>query len=86
MIFSCPILTSGSALNNSWGWGGYTTQDMARCKLSARAVGRGDNWWRCYVRLAHTTTRLAAITSRLLLRSGLARVTQHDSQSRLLLT
>jgi hypothetical protein len=25
-------------LKNQWGWGGYTTQDMERCYLSARAV------------------------------------------------
>ncbi|EGQ64363.1 hypothetical protein GGI1_24981, partial [Acidithiobacillus sp. GGI-221] len=26
-------------LKNQWGWGGYTTRDLARCRLSARAVG-----------------------------------------------
>ena len=25
-------------LKNQWGWGGYTTHDMERCNLSARAV------------------------------------------------
>jgi len=25
-------------LKNQWGWGGYTTQDLERCNLSARAV------------------------------------------------
>ncbi len=73
-------------LKNQWGWGGYTTQDMERCNLSARAVGLIYNWWSWYVRLAHPKTRLEAITSRPLLLSGVARLTQHAGQSRLLLT
>ena len=73
-------------LKNQWGWGGYTTQDMERCNLSARAVGLVYNWWSWYVRLAHPKTRLEAITSRPLLLSGVARLTQHAGQSRLLLT
>jgi hypothetical protein len=44
------------------------------------------NWWSWYVRLAHPTSRLEAITSRPLLLSGVARLTEHAGQSRLLLT
>lgn len=73
-------------LKNQWGWGGYTTQDMERCNLSARAVALIYNWWSWYVRLAHPKTRLEAITSRPLLLAGIARLTQHAGQSRLLLT
>ena len=73
-------------LKNQWGWGGYTMQDMERCNLSARAVALVYNWWSWYVRLAHPKTRLEAITSRPLLLSGIARMTQHAGQSRLLLT
>lgn len=73
-------------LKNQWGWGGYTTQDLERCNLSARAVALVYNWWSWYVRLAHPSTRLEAITSRPLLLSGVARLTQHAGQSRLLLT
>ena len=40
-------------LKNPWGWGGYTTQDLERCNLSARAVALIYNWWSWYVRLAH---------------------------------
>ena len=50
-------------LKNQWGWGGYTTQDLERCNLSARAVALIYNWWSWYVRLAHPATRLEAITS-----------------------
>ena len=38
------------------------------------------------MRLAHPKTRLEAITSRPLLLAGIARLTQHAGQSRLLLT
>ena len=73
-------------LKNQWGWGGYTTHDIERCNLSARAVALIYNWWSWYVRLAHPKTRLEAITSRPMLLSGVARLTQHAGQSRLLLT
>ncbi len=73
-------------LKNQWGWGGYTTQDLERCNLSARAVALIYNWWSWYVRLASPKARREAITSRPLLLSGVARLTEHAGQSRLLLT
>ncbi|WP_254776348.1 transposase [Nitrosomonas sp. Nm34] len=73
-------------LKNQWGWGGYTTHDLGRCNLSARAVALIYNWWSWYVRLAHPKTHLEAITSCPLLLNGVARLTQHAGQSRLLLT
>lgn len=73
-------------LKNQWGWGGYTTRDLERCNLSARAVALIYNWWSWYVRLAHPKARLEAITSRPLLLSGIARQTTHAGQSRLLVT
>lgn len=73
-------------LKNQWGWGGYTTHDIERCDLSARAVALIYNWWSWYVRLAHPKARREAITSRPLLLSGVARLSEHAGQSRLLLT
>jgi hypothetical protein len=73
-------------LKNQWGWGGYTTKDMERCNLSARAVALIYNWWSWYVRLANPKTRREAITSRPLLLSGIARQTSHAGQARLLVT
>ena len=73
-------------LKNQWGWGGYTTHDLERCNLSARAVALVYNWWSWYVRLAHPQARREAITSRPLLLSGVARMTQHAGQKRLLIT
>jgi hypothetical protein len=73
-------------LKNQWGWGGYTTQDLERCNLSARAVALIYNWWSWYVRLAHPKARLEALTSRPLLLAGIARQTAHAGQTRLLVT
>ena len=73
-------------LKNQWGWGGYTTRDLERCDLSARAVALIYNWWSWYVRLANPPARREAITSRPLLLSGVARLTEHAGQSRLLVT
>lgn len=73
-------------LKNQWGWGGYTTRDLERCNLSARAVALIYNWWSWYVRLAHPKARLEAITSRPLLLAGIARQTAHAGQTRLLVT
>jgi hypothetical protein len=71
-------------LKNQWGWGGYTTHDLERCNLSARAVALIYNGWSWYVRLAHPKAHLETITSRPLLLCGVARLTQHVGQSRLL--
>jgi hypothetical protein len=73
-------------LTNQWGWGGYTTHDLERCNLSARAVALIYNGWSWYVRLAHPQARREAITSRPLLLAGIARLTEHAGQARLLLT
>jgi hypothetical protein len=73
-------------LTHPWGWGGYTTHDLERGNLSARAVALIYNGWSWYVRLAHPKARREAITSRPLLLAGVARLTQHAGSSRLLLT
>ena len=49
------------------GWGGFTTHDLARCRLTARMVALVDNGWNIYVRLAEPDKHLEAITSRPLL-------------------
>src|SRR5262249_36019127 len=57
-------------LKNQWGWGGFTTQDLARCRLSALAVALVYNWWSLFVRLGNPKARLEAITSRAVLVPG----------------
>lgn len=73
-------------IKNQWGWGGYSTHDIERCALSARAVALIHNWWSWYVRLAHPKNRLEAITSRPKLLSAVGRMTRHAGQNRILLT
>ena len=54
-------------LKHQWGWGGFTTQDLARCRLMARMVALVYNWWTLFVRLAQPHKHFEAISSRPLL-------------------
>jgi Transposase DDE domain group 1 len=67
-------------LKNQWGWGGFTTQDLARCRLLAGMVALIYNWWSLFVRLADPDHHREAITTRPLLLSAIARQTQHAGQ------
>ena len=67
-------------LKNQWGWGGFTTQDLKRCRLLARSVALIYNWWSLFVRLADPVHRREAITSRPLLLQAIARQTRHAGQ------
>ena len=67
-------------LKNQWGWGGFTTQDLTRCRLLAGMVALIYNWWSLFVRLADPEHHREAITSRPLLLSAIARKTQHAGQ------
>ena len=73
-------------LKNQWGWGGFTTQDLHRCQLSARAVALIYNWWSLFVRLANPEARREAITSRPWLMSSVGQRTQHAGQTTITLT
>jgi hypothetical protein len=73
-------------LKNQWGWGGYTTHDLKRCRFTAMTVALAYNWWSLFVRLAHPKARLEAITSRPLLLSGIGRLTSHAGQAQLSIT
>ena len=67
-------------LKNQWGWGGFTTQDLKRCRLLAGTVALIYNWWSLFVRLADPDHHREAITSRPLLLAAVARKTQHAGQ------
>jgi len=73
-------------LKNQWGWGGFTTQDIARCQTSARAVALVYNWWSWYCRAAKPGARMEAITSRALLLAAVGRATRHAGKTTLYLT
>jgi len=70
-------------LKNQWGWGGFTTQDLKRCRLLAGVVALVYNWWSLFVRLADPEHHREAITSRPLLLSAMARRSQHAGQVKL---
>ena len=70
-------------IKNQWGWGGFTTYDLQRCRVMARCVGLVYNWWSLFGRLADPDRRLEAITSRPLLLHGVARRTRHAGQTTL---
>ena len=73
-------------LKNQWGWGGFTTHDLHRCQLAARAVALVYNWWSLFVRLANPKARREAITSRPWLMSSVGRKTEHAGQTTITLT
>jgi hypothetical protein len=60
--------------------GGFTTQDLTRCRLLAGTVARIYDWWSLFVRLADPDHPREAITTRPLLLSAIARQTQHAGQ------
>lgn len=64
-------------LKNQWGWGGFTTHDLARCRLAARTIALVYNWWSLFVRLAEPGQHLEAITSRPLLLAGIGALAKH---------
>jgi hypothetical protein len=68
-------------LKNQWGWGGFTTQDLKRCRLMARTVALVYNWWNLFVRLAEPNKHLEAITSRPLLLHAVGKQITHAGQT-----
>jgi len=68
-------------LKNQWGWGGFTTQDLKRCRLMGRVVGLIYNWWNLFTRLAEPNKHLEAITSRPLLLHAVGKQTTHSGQT-----
>ncbi len=82
----CDCENGFDELKNQWGWGGFTTQDMHRSQVSARAVALVYNWWSWYVRAAHPQARREALTSRPLLLAAVGRATHSGNQTTLYLT
>ena len=70
-------------LKNQWGWGGFTTRDLKRCRLMAGLVALVYNWWSLFVRLADPDHHREVITSRPLLLHAVAKQTRHAGQTRI---
>jgi hypothetical protein len=73
-------------LKNQWGWGGFTTRDLARCRLMAGCVALVFNWWNLFVRLADPHHHREAITSRPLLLQAIGRQTSHAGRTTMTIT
>jgi hypothetical protein len=73
-------------LKNHWGWGGFTTHDLKRCRLMARCVALVFNWWNLFVRLADPDHHREAITSRPLLLQAIGRQTNHAGRTTVTIT
>lgn len=73
-------------MKNQWGWGGFVTQDIKRCRLMARMIALIYNWWNLFVRLAVPDKHLEAITSRPLLLHGVGKLSHHSGKQTLTIT
>lgn len=69
-------------LKNHWGWVGFTTRDLKRCRFMARMTALVYDWWSLFVRLADPHKHTESITSRPLLLHAPARLIRHGRQTR----
>jgi hypothetical protein len=51
-------------LKNQWDWGGFTTQDLKRCRIMAKITALIYDWWSLFIRLIYPNKHTEAITSR----------------------
>lgn len=68
-------------LKNHWGRGGFTTQDLKRCRFMARIIALIYNGWSLFVRLANPDQHTEAITSRPLMLYTIGKQTRHAGQT-----
>jgi hypothetical protein len=63
--------------------GGFTTHDIARCRLAARLLALFYHWWNIFVRPAEPDRHLEAITGRPLPLHAIATRIRHARQTAL---
>jgi hypothetical protein len=61
-------------IKNQWGWAGFVTHDLKRCRILARLIALFYNWWNVFTRLAQPDRHLEAVTSRPLLLQAVGRL------------
>jgi hypothetical protein len=61
-------------IKNQWGWAGFVTRDLKRCRIVARLIALFYNWWNVFTRLAQPDRHLEAVTSRPLLLQAVGRL------------
>lgn len=67
-------------LKNQWGWGGFTTQDIKRCRTMAKIIALIYNWWSLFIRLIYPNKHTEAITSRPLMLQAVGKLVSHANQ------
>jgi hypothetical protein len=73
-------------IKNQWGWSGFVTQDLHRCRVMARLIAVVYNWWNIFTRLAKPEQHLEAITSRPQLLQSIGRLVKTGRRTILRLT
>ena len=73
-------------LKNQWGWCGYTTQDLKRCKIIGKFIALIYDWWNIFTRLVDPNCHREAVTSRPQLLNATGRLTKHGRQKVLTIT
>lgn len=73
-------------IKNQWGWAGFVTRDIKRCRIAARLIAIFYNWWNVFTRLAQPDKHLEAITSRPLLLEAVGRLVATGRRKILYLT
>lgn len=68
-------------LKNQWGWSGFVTQDLKRCRIMARIIAQVYLWWHVFVRMADRDHHREAITSRPTLLHSIARKVKSGGQT-----
>lgn len=73
-------------LKNQWGWCGYTTQDLKRCKIIGKFIALIYDWWNIFTRLVDPNCHREVVTSRPQLLNATGRLTEHGHQKILTIT
>lgn len=71
---------------NQWGWCGFTTHDLKRCKILGKFIALIYDWWNIYTRLVDPNCHREAVTSRPLLLHAVGKLTEHGRQKTLTIT
>lgn len=73
-------------LFNQWSWGGFVTQDLARCQVWSKMTLLFYNWWSIFVRLLSPDQHIEAITSKPILLNAIGRKITHADKQKLKIT
>lgn len=73
-------------LKNQWGWCGYTTQDLKRCKIMGKFIALIYDWWNIFTRLVDPGCHREAVTTRPQLLNATGKLTEHGRQRVLTIT